>query len=95
MAEKYDTSAHAIGQRIKNARLALGISQTKIAEVAGAGKSTVSGWEHGRTSPTHTQIAPVADLLGLPIDYLVTGSFDYLNVQQITRLGLQITPKHD
>jgi len=64
-----------IGVRIRKARLAAGISQTRLAELMGVTRSACSQWElpEGGTAPRQSRLAEIARLLGVNYFWLVTG----------------------
>lgn len=51
--------------RLVNARERAGLAQEDLAVAAGMAPATVSHWETGRSSPSPTRLAPVAEALGL------------------------------
>jgi len=55
-----------IGERIALARRAAGLSQGALGERVGAGQTTVSSWERGRTEPTRDDVQRIAAVLGVP-----------------------------
>jgi transcriptional regulator with XRE-family HTH domain len=54
-----------IGQRIKVAREAKGLSQGRLAGALDSAQTTISSWERGRTEPTRDDVARVARVLGI------------------------------
>jgi transcriptional regulator with XRE-family HTH domain len=54
-----------IGQRIKDARAASGLSQGRLAEAVATAQTTISSWERGRTEPTREDVVRVAHALGV------------------------------
>ena len=61
-----------IGDRLKEERERLGLTQPEFAEVAGAKKRTVIDWEKGVSSPTAVQLAAFA-VRGVDALYILTG----------------------
>jgi transcriptional regulator with XRE-family HTH domain len=55
------------GQRLCEARISSGISQTQLAEKIGVSQSGYAAWERGRSSPSPAQIETLAQLLGVPV----------------------------
>lgn len=61
-----------IGERIKEERERLGLTQPVFAEAAGAKKRTLIDWEKGVSSPTAVQLSALA-ALGVDAMYILTG----------------------
>lgn len=62
----------AIGDRLKEERSRLGLSQTDLGAVGGVGKTTQINYEKGERSPDATYLAAVA-AKGIDVLYVVTG----------------------
>ncbi|OWJ91096.1 hypothetical protein B6S59_25325 [Pseudomonas sp. A46] len=62
-----------LGERLKEERQRLKLTQPELAEAAGAKKRTVIDWEKGVSSPTAVQLEALA-LVGLDVLFVVTGS---------------------
>jgi transcriptional regulator with XRE-family HTH domain len=62
-----------IGQRIKAARAASGLSQGRLAEAIATAQTTISSWERGRTEPTREDVVRVAQALGVTLATLELG----------------------
>lgn len=60
------------GERLKEERGRLGMSQTQFAAVAGVGKTTQINYESGSRAPDVTYLAAVAKI-GADVQYIVTG----------------------
>lgn len=61
-----------VGEKIKNLRKSLGLTQTELGQRVGVQKNAVSKWECGRVEdiPTST-IKQLASLFGVPASYLI------------------------
>ena len=57
--------------RIKQARIAAGMSQKYVAMELGVAGPSVSNWESGKTKPTQENIKALANLFGVSVDYLL------------------------
>lgn len=62
-----------IGERLKDERKRLGLTQPELADVAGAAKRTVIDWEKGVSSPTAAQLESLARV-GMDVLYVITGA---------------------
>ena len=60
-----------IGKTIKNARLALGVSVTKLAELAGVSKQQVSNWENGQRAITLQSVLKLQPVLNISVSSLL------------------------
>lgn len=74
MARKKSTDApirHRVASRVRQARLARGWSQERLAEAMGVSVESVSRYECGKLALSLEMIALVSDRLGVPIEMLV------------------------
>lgn len=62
----------SIGERFKEERERLGLSQPAFAAIAGAAKRTLIDWEKGATSPSAVQLAALSGI-GADVLYILTG----------------------
>ena len=63
------------GERIKQARIAAGLSQTRLADLLGVTRSACSQWESEQgTTPRGKRLAKLAQLLGVSYEWLAIGS---------------------
>lgn len=79
-----------IGARIKGRRIALKISQTKLAEAVGVRFQQVQKYESGANRVSASRLLMVAETLGVPISYFFqgldnAGSADSTDVQPSAR----------
>ena len=61
-----------IGERLREERERMGLSQPKFAALAGTTKQTLFSWESGRTAPNGFQFAAL-DAAGADVCYIITG----------------------
>jgi len=62
---------HIIGERLKEIRKKLGITQGELASLIGVSETTVWNWENGRREPRSTEINKLAKVLGVSVSYLL------------------------
>lgn len=62
----------SLGERLREERERLGLSQPKFGELLGTTKQTVFAWETGRTAPDGLQLGVIA-AAGADVLYIVTG----------------------
>ncbi|OLU30712.1 hypothetical protein BVH03_09445 [Pseudomonas sp. PA15(2017)] len=62
-----------IGENLRKARKAKGVSQAAIAEKVGAGKTTYIGWEHDANPPPADKLVVLAKELDVSVDGLLFG----------------------
>lgn len=53
-----------------------GLTDAAIAHATGITKSTFSDWKSGRSTPKREKLIKIADVLGVSLDYLLTGEQD-------------------
>jgi transcriptional regulator with XRE-family HTH domain len=62
-----------LGERLKEERERLGLSQTNFAKIAETTKKTVFSWETGKTAPSGFQLVSLA-AAGVDTHYILTGT---------------------
>lgn len=62
----------SIGNRIKEERERLKLSQTTFGDIGGMGKTTVQAWERGTAFPNAAFLS-LAAMLGIDVYYVITG----------------------
>jgi transcriptional regulator with XRE-family HTH domain len=65
-----------IGQRIKAARIAAGMTQEMLAAAVGVSRSAVAQWETARAGQVGTNLARVAAALGVSTGHLLSGELE-------------------
>ncbi|MTT53939.1 helix-turn-helix domain-containing protein [Alcanivorax sp. VBW004] len=60
-------------ERLKAARLALGLTQEQLGFELEVTKSTISAWENGRDAPGFRLLPKLKVVLGLSLDHLICG----------------------
>ncbi len=65
--------AAAFGSRLREARLAKGLTQEQLAEAIGVAKPTLSGYERGIREPDFLKLNALLEVLEVDADYLLTG----------------------
>ncbi len=62
-----------LNERLKNLRLAKGLTLQQVGDVFGISRASVSSWESGTNQPDPRKLEKLADLFGSSVNYLVTG----------------------
>lgn len=62
--------------RLKQARTAKGMSQSKLAKIVGVHVTNISRYERGENKPTSAVLTKLGDALGVSADFLMSGSMD-------------------
>ena len=62
----------ALGDQIRRARRAKGISQQAIAKKFGISRAAVAQWENGTTRPDQGKLVELADILGIGLDAMLS-----------------------
>lgn len=69
---KKGVKIYMLNDRLKEARIKLGLNQAEFGELVGAKKRTVVDWEKGVSSPTGIQLEKLT-LQDVDVAYIVTG----------------------
>ena len=88
-----------ICERLKQARLAMGLTQEAVAEKVGVSRQTMSNWENGKSYPDIASIIVLSDVYDLTLDSLLKGDEKMIKhlkdstnvVKSNQRLGLRIS----
>ena len=57
--------------RLRQVRQSKGMNQQELAEALHASQAAISGWETGKYDPGMKTWKAIADLFGVPVDYLI------------------------
>lgn len=91
MAGPHPVDAH-VGQRLRDCRRSLGLSQTKVATVLGVTFQQVQKYERGVSVIIPVRLLAVAKLLKVPVAYFFEGMLDVtVPVRPIWRKGKSTT----
>ncbi|HJA68328.1 MAG TPA: helix-turn-helix domain-containing protein [Candidatus Mediterraneibacter cottocaccae] len=69
--EKEEVPVMTLGERIKEHRKGNGLSQEKLAELAGVSRQAVTKWENGQSSPSTENLFRLAEIFGTTVDLLL------------------------
>jgi transcriptional regulator with XRE-family HTH domain len=72
--KKADGPGNVGGARIREARLALGLSQTELADRVQVSQPTIAHWEQGTHAPRQLALVRLADALGVSRAWLLDGA---------------------
>ncbi len=64
-------TTQTLGERIRAARQAAGLSQEKLAERLGLTRQAVTKWETGQSAPSTENLLRLAEVLGVPVTALL------------------------
>lgn len=62
-----------INEKLKQARIAVNLTQEAVAEKVGVSRQTMSNWENGRSYPDIVSIITLSDVYGMTLDSLLKG----------------------
>lgn len=62
--------------RLRQVRQSKGMSQQELAEALHASQAAISGWETGKYDPGVKNWKAIAELFGVPVDYLIDDTPD-------------------
>ncbi|WP_159459707.1 helix-turn-helix domain-containing protein [Scatolibacter rhodanostii] len=83
-----------IGQKIKERRQALAVTQEAIANQLNVNPSHVSNIECGRANPSLTLLVKIADILKCSVDFFIGGEYTFaINKEQEKTLDDKIMDK--
>jgi len=68
----------SIGEVLKQARAAIGLSQEEIAERIGVSRQTISNWENGRSYPDISYVMAMSNIYNVTLDSLLKGDSEMI-----------------
>ena len=77
-----------LGFRIAALRREAGLSQSELAKLLQVSPSTVGMYEQGRREPSAEMLLTLSRVLGVSVDYLLSGSVSDQETQQLNRMLL-------
>lgn len=79
---------YGLSHWLKDQRLRAGLSQEQVAKHLGYSSGQfISNWERGVSKPPTHQVPPLAELLRVPLDDLVTFYIEEVVQDVLTRIG--------
>ena len=69
-----DLSSGMLNERLKNLRLAKGLTLKQVGDSFGISAASVASWEKGKNQPDSRKISQLADVLGTSVEFLINGS---------------------
>jgi len=63
-----------LNERLKNLRLAKGLTLQQVGDSFGISKASISAWESGKSHPDHKKLEKLADILGTTVQFLISGT---------------------
>lgn len=87
-----EEAMRAIGQRLRLARTAAGLSQEALSTVLHCDKTLVTHWENGRRLPDPLLMIIACGTLGITLDYLYAGRMEGLPQRLVQHLTAQKPP---
>ncbi|MDH3741111.1 MAG: helix-turn-helix domain-containing protein [Hyphomicrobiales bacterium] len=66
-----------LGERVSEAREAIGLSLEEAAQRMAVKTATLKGWEAGKTQPRPNKLQMLAGVLGVPFSWLLDGSDEH------------------
>ena len=73
-----DLDFRIIGQKIKERRHSLGITQESVANKLDVNPSHISNIECGRANPSLTALVKIANILECSVDYFISGEYTFI-----------------
>ena len=87
-------TTETLGERIRAARQAAGLSQEKLAERLGLTRQAVTKWETGQSAPSTENLLHLAEVLGVPVTALLDVSAPEQQMQADKIYALQKAQTH-
>jgi transcriptional regulator with XRE-family HTH domain len=72
-----------LNERLKNLRLAKGMTLQQVGDAFGISKASVSSWESGKSNPDHKKIEKLAELFETSVQFLISGISSVANPENI------------
>lgn len=91
----------SIGERIKNRRKELNITQIQIQNATGISSGNMSGIESGKSLPSASALIELSKILNCSIDWILTGispiskNFSFSDIEWHLLNGFRELPKED
>ena len=80
-----------LNERLKNLRLAKGLTLQQVGDVFGISKASVFSWESGKSHPDHKKLEKLAEVFSTSVQYLIAGIADH-PASNTTNHGVRFYP---
>ncbi len=84
-----------LSQRIRSQREKRGLKQQDLANALHVSPQAVSKWERGENAPDIAALAPLAKLLGISVDWLLSANEEKLDVFEATILATSVSGAYE
>jgi len=79
-----------LNERIRELRIAAGISQVELAEKLGVSKQSVSNWENDNIQPSIEMLVKIARTFNVSTDFLLgEDNHTYIEVTNLTKIQIR------
>ena len=75
-----------LNERLKNLRLAKGLTLQQVGDVFGISAASVASWEKGKNQPDSRKLSKIAEVLGSTVEFLLNGIGD-LQTTRVETIG--------
>jgi transcriptional regulator with XRE-family HTH domain len=75
-----------LNERLKNLRLAKGLTLQQVGDVFGISAASVASWEKGKNQPDSRKLSKIAEVLGSTVEFLLNGIGD-LQTSRVETIG--------
>jgi len=75
-----------LNERLKNLRLAKGLTLQQVGDVFGISAASVASWEKGKNQPDSRKLSKIAEVLGSTVEFLLNGIGD-LQTTHVETIG--------
>lgn len=89
------TKEPTLGERIRAARRAAGLSQSEVSKLSGISKPTLSRYENDHVLPSVATLHRIAGALDVPVSKLVAPGAEALLLDALQRRGVTIRDERD
>lgn len=73
MAASTTIPTWTLGERIRKARESSGLKQSDLAPKLRVSRTAIAGWESGTHRPSYSALVLLADITGVPVEWIETG----------------------
>ena len=78
----------AVSGRLRIARLTTGLSQVKLSQELEVNQKTYGTWENGQYMPDPVALGVLAEVYGIPLDYIFLGVTSGMNATTLEKIQI-------